>query len=395
MARVRLGAALLVVLLAVAWSQAAYAKARPGGVHPSGTVDRIAFVFYYPWYTGNPTYTHWSTTSDIQPSINIDSTTYPQLNAYDTATELAQHMAWIKQAGLDVVIISWWGQTSPENLISGAVLDAAQAQGLKVSFMIEPYDQATADSIASDIQYIDTTYGSHPAYFRVNRQTKYGPNPVPAGGRGVFFLYTPPNGDWTTILGNLHSSAVDPLVVMRLDDSNMNTAPTAQAEIDTFHADGLFNYGQYTRFTAYHNPLPPISSDYVSMFAASPGFDNSRKVGAINPPAPTLRNAGAYYDNSFSPLAYQKPEWVSVDSFNEWSETTQIEPAKPFAYVNIGNPTLNFTYGDYTGAYGLADPAAQMAYINRTAYWLAIYRSAGRTPVSPAPAPSGSPRPRP
>jgi len=50
---------------------------------------------------------------------------------------------------------------------------------------------------------------------------------------------------------------------------------------------------------------------------------------------------------------------VTVTSYNEWHEGTQIEAAR----------TGKRGYQSYDGAWGLRGAAAETAYLQRTAYW--------------------------
>jgi hypothetical protein len=60
---------------------------------------------------------------------------------------------------------------------------------------------------------------------------------------------------------------------------------------------------------------------------------------------------------------------VTITSFNEWHEGTQIEPAAPAARRG------RYRYLSYDGAWGLHGLAAEGAYLDRTRYWSDVFRS--------------------
>jgi len=72
---------------------------------------------------------------------------------------------------------------------------------------------------------------------------------------------------------------------------------------------------------------------------------------------------GATYDQMWRAAVRAAPEVVTVTSYNEWHEGTQIEPAQP-----IGR-----AYASYEGAWGLTGLSAARAYLYRTAVWADRY----------------------
>jgi glycoprotein endo-alpha-1,2-mannosidase len=59
---------------------------------------------------------------------------------------------------------------------------------------------------------------------------------------------------------------------------------------------------------------------------------------------------------------------VTITSFNEWHEGTQIEPA-------VRRNRARVRYLSYDGAWGLYGAAAENAYLTRTRYWSDVFRS--------------------
>lgn len=101
-------------------------------------------AFYYLWY-GNPLHDdqwkhwdhevlpHWTAAVNAQypdvgkrfePPGYIHSPFYPQLGPYSSRDELAirRHFDMLLKAGVDVVVVSWWGRVSRDSMSSWITL---------------------------------------------------------------------------------------------------------------------------------------------------------------------------------------------------------------------------------------------------------------------------------
>jgi hypothetical protein len=78
---------------------------------------------------------------------------------------------------------------------------------------------------------------------------------------------------------------------------------------------------------------------------------------------------GRRYDDMWAAAMAAGADTVSVTSWNEWHEGTQIEPARPWCFPD------GFCSPGYDGAYGRTGAAAQRAYVDRTAEWAGVFRA--------------------
>jgi len=85
------------------------------------------------------------------------------------------------------------------------------------------------------------------------------------------------------------------------------------------------------------------------------------------------RRQGETYDAMWRAALTAGADRVTVTSFNEWQEGTQIEPAIP---LRLGE----YRYVSYDGAWGLHGAAAESAYLSRTAFWADLFRNAAANP---------------
>ena len=309
-------------------------------------------IFYYPWYQ-NPAfsgfYRHWQEPS-FTPPDDISANYYPVLGAYDSGDfkhAVAQQMRQIQQAGIGVIVYSWWGQDSNEDRYALGTMNVADEFGIKVAWHIEPYEGRTAASVAADITYINAHYGEHPAFFRTLVSLAVD------GDKGVFYIYNSLlTADWS------------PLAAVRA--GNFVLAQTTDfSRVANF--DGMYTYATASGLGNGWAEASDYARAHRLFWAPSigPGYIDDRAVAGNT--SPTVdRSNGATYDAQWQ-LAlnprFGVPDWITITSFNEWHEGSQIEAAS-------STPPRGFGYLTYEHAYGLTGENAEMAYIGRTKLWV-------------------------
>src|SRR5512147_3133791 len=321
----------------------------------AGTLSTKVHIFYYPWYGTNP-YRHWDQGGHTPPN-DIGANFYPVLGPYDSgdfAGVVTTHMQQIQQAGVGVIVLSWWGQGSYDDSKATGIMDIANQYGLKVAFHIEPYGGRTANSVVSDVNYINSRYGNHPAYYRDAEH----------GNRPAFYVFeTYLITDWSPIAS--------------LKSTNIILQQTAEDFTQTPNFGGLYTYDGIAGTFA---PGWAVASAYAQannmIWAPSvaPGYIDDRAVPGNTTPT-VDRNNGASYDKEWQNVlnpSNGQPTWISITSFNEWHEGSQIEPAR-------NTPPSGYGYLTYFNTYGLTGAAAESAYITRTKYWMDIFDPQGST----------------
>ncbi|MFF4045933.1 ThuA domain-containing protein [Streptomyces chartreusis] len=312
-------------------------------------------LFYYSWY-GSPAvnggWRHWQQGGRTPPD-DIGADLYPALGPYDSgeAGAVARHMEWVARSGAGVIVYSWWGRGSYEDRLVRRVLDAARERGIEVAWHLEPYAGRTAASTVADIEYINSTYGSHPAFHRSAEH----------GGKSAFYVFQSLDiADWTAL-----DQVTDTSIVLAQTTDTTKIA----------HFSGMYTYDGIAGATA---PGWKQAGDHARanglIWAPSvaPGYIDDRAVPGNSTPTVERANGAAYdrqWSNALDPAIGGSPTWVSVTSFNEWHEGSSIEPAD-------STPPAGRGYRTYDGAYGQTGEAAQTAYLDRTAYWVGRFRAA-------------------
>jgi hypothetical protein len=284
-------------------------------------------IFFYPWYSNlahDGKYVHWQDNGHAPP-FQIASAFFPARGVYSSSDPrvLRAQMRDIAAAKVDEVVSSWWGWGSPENARLPSVIQAAQRQGLVAAVQLEPYPDRTIASIAVDLQHL-RELGIRDVY--VYRAEDF----LPA--------------DWAGL--NLGLSG------MRVFGQTNRIGFAAKAGFAGFYTYDILEYGgaKFARFCAQAHEAGILCAPSVG-----PGYHAWPVNGD---PRVKERDAGATYDCMWRAALDARADVVTITSYNEWGEGTQIEPAG-----------RGGRYESYDGAYGLRGRAAQRAYITRTAYW--------------------------
>ncbi|MFC4014235.1 ThuA domain-containing protein [Nonomuraea purpurea] len=315
------------------------------GTDAAARVSPNVHVFYYPWY-GSPSvsgaWRHWEQGGHTPPA-DIGADLYPALGPYDSGDTAAidQHMKWIRQSGAGVLVYSWWGRGGYEDALARRVMDAAQREGIKVAWHIEPYANRTAASVVSDIQYLNQTYGAHPAF------------------RNAFYVFESLKiTDWTP----LDQVTATNIVLAQTTDTSKIAHFSGMYTYDAIAGATAPGWQQAAAYAKQHN--------LVWAPSVGPGYIDDRAVPGNTTPTLT-RDNGATYDKEWTNAVNTAPTWVSITSFNEWHEGSVLEPA-----------VARSGYQSFEGAYGKTGAAAQTAYLDRTRYWVERFQ--------PLSAPTGS-----
>lgn len=330
MRRLALGLVLVLVLVLPASAQAAV---------------RVS-AFYYVWY-GTPAtdgmYQHWSQHGHSPPD-DIASSYYPARGLYSSSDSLviAAQMDELRAAHVDEVAVSWWGRGSPEDKRLALVLAAARADGLAVAAHLEPYSGRTVASTVADVAYLRSL------------------------GIRTFYVYRPDDlasGDWRLAQPLLHGGGSTLFAQTAL------VGWAASAGFDGIYTYDIVVYGanKFARLCAEAHKLKLKCAPSVG-----PGYDARRGSGD---PKVKPRRDGATYDSMWKLAIAAGADRVTITSFNEWHEGTQIEPAAP------AQRRGRFRYLSYDGAWGLHGVAAEGAYLARTAYWADVFHST--SPLQP------------
>jgi molybdenum cofactor synthesis domain-containing protein len=290
---------------------------------------------------------------------DIGADFYPKLGCYssNSADDLNVHMQMLHRAQVGVICSSWWGKDSYTDKVVPRLLDVAERHDIKVCFHIEPFPGRDAQTTRDAIVYIIDKYGSHPAIYRHGKDNRH---PM----FYVYDSYLTPAKQWKTVLSpdggqTIRNTKYDSVVI------GLWVKEHEEAFMTEGHFDGYYTYFATDGFT-YGSTIknwPKLAewaqqNNKLFIPSVGPGYIDLR-IRPWNNVNTRDRQNGAYYDREFAAAIAVRPQIISITSFNEWHEGTQIEPA-------VAKEIPGFKYRDYK-------PHYPEYYLDRTSYWVSRF----------------------
>jgi hypothetical protein len=300
-------------------------------------------IFYYPWY-GNPakdgSWEHWLVPGGA--TADVASSFYPARGLYSSSnpTIVRAQMREITGAGIQEVVSSWWGWGSAEDIRLPLVIKEANAAGLAVAVHLEPYAGRTIETVEADIDHLRT--------LGITRIYVYRPFDISAS-------------DWADL------RAREPDVQLYAQTTLSGKA--AKAKFNGIYTYDVLLWGgdSFSRICSQAHRV-----NLTCLPSVGPGYDATRATADLRVKP---RRDGATYDAMWRSAVRSSADAVTITSYNEWHEGTQIEPAR----LRLGGNAASAAFQSYDGAYGLRGVAAERAYLNRTDHWSAVFMRSRQT----------------
>ena len=292
---------------------------------PAKTNTMKVYAHYMPWFvspSASGVWNHWTMSANALSNSNYASWYHPLTDPYasDDATILDYQCLLMKYAGIDGVMVDWYGTQQkndyPQNEENTkALLKAIEKARLKMAIV---YEDATLEGLddngkqaqaRSDMQYLNSNY------FRSECYVKTGDSPLLLcfGPQQL----TAPKG-WNFAFGTL---ATKPQFIVLNGFSNRAN-------------DASYTNSQGEFLWVNPNPDYSIAKNHQMYIAgAMPGFhDHYKESGQGNGYTSYDREDGRLFLRQLNAAKNAGLEWVQLSTWNDYGEGTVIEPTTEFGY---------------------------------------------------------------
>ncbi len=300
--------------------------------------DLLVLAHYMPWYVAKPSSDHWGwhwTMDHFDPETQtngrreIASKFYPLIGPYDSGDVdvLEYHLLTMKLAGIEGVIVDWYGLTDFRDyatLNRNTYRLLQQCERLKMKFVICYEDQTIPALVegnrikaservshaTSEINWLGKYWFKSPSYVRLDDK----PVMLSFGHSGLT------NEDWGQCLKQLE-------VPISYFSQGFQRAGAVGGFGWPAPNQGLKHTEQFhIEAEQWANNIPVVFPRFVDIY-------RDAKVGDGYPELPD--NEGTTFRNTLAWAIEAKPQMIQLATWNDWGEGTQIEPSKDFGFRDL------------------------------------------------------------
>jgi hypothetical protein len=289
--------------------------------------DKVVIAYYYIWFTkgwfegkeGNA----GGAFKDIHPDIG-------SYNSYDPHI-IEEHIKMAKRAKIDAFAVSWWFDTSRNEMNDrlDLIFEKAKLHNFKVTIDLEA-EPMTMREIYENLRYYLTNYRAHPAALKVEGK--------PAVLIWGSWKYSP--AQWQKIFHRLEKEGLPAFYLVSGQTDPIYLGPfrcleqyalvdNDDYELPAYYRNLRKKINEYNR----NHPENPVQWHATIM----PGFDERGIPGREEAGGAGWkeRKNGDYYRMTFKAALASNPHWIHITSFNELAEHSHIEPTKEFGWTYI------------------------------------------------------------
>lgn len=302
----------------------------------------MILAHYMPWFTieqtddaSKPKYGfHW-TMNHVEPSVVVDDRHaiaahhYPIIGPYDSGDlrVIEYHLLTMKAAGIDGVIVDWYGLTNFRdyarlNRNTTRVLQQCERLGMKFVICYEDQTvpalveggQLNSDQrvqhVVDELTWLSKYWFKSPAYVRQNDE----PVLLSFGFGGL------KNEEWTAAMTQLKFPVRYFSQHIRREGAvgafNWPSPKNGIEAVDNF----------ITRAEDWPQAIPVVYPRFEDYYAQAKLHDGFGKIDDRN---------GRTFRATFAKATKLSPSIIQIATWNDWGEGTQIEPSTEFGYRDL------------------------------------------------------------
>ena len=316
----------------------AFPGARMGGAPGSGAAGREALAIYFPWFSER------YVQPPVRPRASEDwSALTPTIKPYDPQSEIVteQHIRMAQDAGLDGFVISWFTNRRQfdwnyDELFTPTLANFARIGPLR-GFKVDIHYESHMNLLQwPNGEPVPLATAVERAQARLDAEADFAyllGILAPVEASPAIFVYlaeyvglTPQ--DWKTVV-----------------DDTRRRFPTAVFYGGTYNLaylaafDGLYDFAagyfasEYNSYASMAAAVKRVGPDKRFFATVTPGYDSTLFWGPSDLLIP--RGDGAYYQMTWDKALAAAPDGVFVTTWNEWGESSVIEPAKQYGYKYV------------------------------------------------------------